>query len=116
MGRTFSLKEPISASAEYKRATRHAQYGKVLLSARPASSFSFKSTAIWPHNKNYENAVLRAIRDVFSTSEARNFVAAEFVLQAIEWHEFGSCEFGYYQAAKQATEEILRRSGVAFFN
>jgi hypothetical protein len=112
MSREFSLKELITVTGEYKRALNYAVYGHVVLSAAPASSFSFKSVATWP-KENYDDAVLRAIVDVLSASDFKSVVSAEFALQAITWHELGSCEFGYYQAAKQATEEILKKGSVA---
>jgi hypothetical protein len=109
---TFSLKEPVTATGEYKRATRHAVYGKVMLCALPAASFSFKSIAAWP-GESYEQAVLRGILDVLRTPDFDSILRAEFVLQEIDWHEATSCEFGYYQAARNATEAILKKSGAA---
>jgi hypothetical protein len=112
MGRKFSLKEPIRATGEYKRVACHTMYGKVVISATPAASFSFKSIAVWP-SENYENAVLRGVLDVLLASDFNSVLGAEFLLEEIDWHDVDSCEFGYYQAARQATEEILKKGQVA---
>ncbi|MBC7933479.1 MAG: hypothetical protein H7Z38_23200 [Rubrivivax sp.] len=109
--RKFSLKEPVTVTGEYKRAACHGMYGKVVLSAKPAASFSFRPVAIWP-SESYENAVLRGILDILLASDFNSVLGAEFVLEEIDWHEVDSCEFGYYQAARTATEEIIKNGGI----
>jgi hypothetical protein len=86
-------------------------YGKVVLSAKPAASFSFRSVASWP-NESYENAVLRGILDILLAADFNSVLGVEFVLEEIDWHEVDSCEFGYYQAARMATEGILKNGGI----
>ncbi len=112
LSRKFSLKEPVITIGEYKRVACHTMYGKVVLFATSAASFSFKSIATWP-NESYESAVLRGILDVLLASNFNSVLGVEFVLKEIDWHEVDSCEFGYYQAARKATEEILKKGGVA---
>ncbi len=106
-----SLKEPISATAVYKRGACHIMYGKVRISAAPAPSFSFSSEATWPQ-ESCEGAVRRGIADGLAEVGVDAEFGARFVLEEIDWHEVNSCEVGYREAAKQATQEILRAAGV----
>jgi hypothetical protein len=109
--RIKSLKEPVSATAVYNKGACHIMYGKVRISAAPAESFSFSSEASWPQ-ESYENAVRRGITDGLAEAGIGTEFGAKFVLEEIEWHEVNSCELGYWEAAKQATQEILRMAGV----
>ena len=111
MSRTFSLKTPVTATGEYKLVGCYTPFGRVVLSAKPASSFSFRSVATWP-SESYENEVLRGILDILLASDYNPVMGVEFVLEAIEWHEVDSCGQGYYQAARKATEEILKEGGI----
>ena len=99
--------EQFTVTSEYTRGTGHNLYGKVVISVAPALTFSFRSIAAWPH-ENYEEAVLKGILDVLKAAKLDPAVGAEFVLQDIGWRDTESCWDSYYQAAKQATEEILK--------
>jgi hypothetical protein len=109
--RKYSLKEPMTVTGEYKLVSCHSMYGKVVLSARPAASFSFSSVAVWP-DESYEQAVIRGILDILLAADFNSVLGVEFLLEEIDWHEMDSCEFGYYRAARNATEEILKNGGI----
>ena len=106
------LKEHLSATSVYKRGACHVMYGKVTISARPAKSFTFSSEASWPA-ESYESAVRRGVIDGLAESGVGSDFGAAFVLKEIDWHEVNSCESGYYNAAKQATREIMNTAMAA---
>ena len=110
--RIKSLKEPLSVTSMYKRGACHIMYGKVTISAMPAQSFTFSSEASWPA-ESYESAVRRGVIDGLAESGVSSDFGAAFVLKEIDWHEVDSCESGYYNAAKQATREIMNTAMVA---
>jgi len=105
---TFTFKERFAVTSEYKRATWHNLYGKVVISVAPATSFLFRSEAVWPL-RSYDEAVLKGIRDVLDVSEFYSRIGAEFVLLEIGWRDEESYWDSYYNAARKATEEILRK-------
>lgn len=94
-------------TSEYTRGTCHNLYGKIVLSAAPAETFSFRSTAVWPH-ENYDNAVLTGILEALKDAALAPDSGAEFVLLEIGWRDTESCWDSYYLAAKQAAVRILR--------
>ena len=100
-------KEPFTITAEYVRGTIHNVYGKVVISAVPAPSFSFKSTASWPLN-DYQDAVLKGILEVISDAGISE-LGAEIVLKEVGWRDEEYCWDSYYRAAKKATKEILQK-------
>jgi hypothetical protein len=106
-----SLEKPTSATAEYRRGLCKVDYGSVHLSASPALSFSFRSMATWPH-ESYESFVRSGVLDGLAASGFGPDFGAEFVLEEVGWHDIDSCGVGYYNAAKQATVEILMKSKV----
>lgn len=110
--RTKSLREPVSATAVYKRGACHIIYGRVTLAAEPAPSFTFSSEAFWPA-ESYEPAVRRGVVDGLAEAGVSSDFGAAFVLKEIDWHHVDSCESGYYNAAKQATLEIMQTALVA---
>lgn len=110
--RINSLKEPVSATSTYRRGACHLIYGKVTISATPAPSFTFSSEASWPA-ESYESAVRRGVIDGLAESGVGPDFGAAFVLKEIDWRDVDSCESGYYNAAKQATREIINTATVA---
>lgn len=110
--RIKSLKEPMSATSVYKRGACHTMYGKVTLSAEPAQSFTFSSEAFWPA-ESYESAVRRGVVDGLAEAGVSPDFGAAFMLKEIDWHDVDSCESGYYNAAKQATREIMKTAMAA---
>jgi hypothetical protein len=111
---TYTLKESVTATSEYKSGACHVVYGKVVISATPSASFTFRSEAIWPA-ESCEESIRRGVQDVLTSKGLDSDFGAEFVLNEIDWHEVNSCEAGYYNAAKQATEEILKKGYIAQF-
>ena len=87
-------------------------YGEVVISASPAPSLSFRSEASWPA-ESYESRVRRGIIDALDSSGLGSDFGAEFVLEEVVWHDADSCGDGYYNAAKQAAEEILKRAAAS---
>jgi hypothetical protein len=103
----YTLAEPVNANAIYKTGACRVSYGKVALSASPASHFSFRSTVVWPE-ANYESAVRRGILETLTLAGyVDSSFGANFVLHEIDWHSIDSTEYGYFMAAKQATQQIL---------
>ena len=107
-----TLEKPVSATAEYRRGLCKVDHGSVRLSASPAPSFSFRSVAAWPH-ESYESFVRSGVLDELAASGFGPEFGAEFVLEEVGWHDIDSCGVGYYNAAKQATAEILMKGGAA---
>jgi elongation factor G-like protein len=103
------LKESVTVTQEYKKVTGgRSFYAKIVLSSKPANSFSFTSEAIWPEEK-CDDDVLTGILDVLLSSDKRSVLGCEFILEEIVWHEIDSNGYAYYIAARQATERVLRR-------
>ncbi len=112
----YALKESVTAIEEYTRPVgSRSVYGMVKLSAKPAESFSFTSVARWP-NERYEKDILFGILDVVLSSRFHPVLGVEFTLQEIGWHDVYSCGVGYYQAARQATEAILKRAELEYIS
>jgi hypothetical protein len=83
-------------------------YGKVVLNASPAADFSFSSEASWPW-ESYESAVLSGIVDTIKKRGYTELIPWKFVLAEIGWDDVRSWQEGYYRAACEATNKILRR-------
>jgi hypothetical protein len=83
-------------------------YGKVVLKASPSAEFSFSSAAYWPR-ESYEAAVFSGIVDTIRKRGHTELIAWKFLLTEIDWDDVRSCESSYYQAACEATDEILRK-------
>jgi len=83
-------------------------YGKVVLEASPSAEFSFSSEAFWPE-ESYEAAVLSGIIDTIRKRGHTQLIAWKFLLAGIGWDRVRSWQEGYYRAACEATDEILRK-------
>ena len=86
-------------------------YANVTLSAREAETFSFVSKAEWKDFENYDEAVLDGILTILFSQKSTPILSGIFTLEVVGWHEVDSCYEAFFQAGKQATREILRRSG-----
>ena len=106
--RSYMFKEQFSVTSEYTRGTVHNLYGKVVISVAPASSFSFRSKAVWPH-ENYESAIREGIEDALKAAGLDLGIGAKFVLEEIGWRDTESFWDSYYEAAKTATVKILQK-------
>lgn len=84
----------------------HNVYGKIVISASPATSFSFKSTVVWPH-ENYDDAVLKGLLEALQLAGISG-IEAELVLHEIDWRDEEYCWDSYHYAAKKAMNEILQ--------
>ena len=108
--RVYTPGERFTVTSEYTRGTGHSLYAKVVISVDPAPSFSFRSEAAWPL-ESYEDAIRQGMLEELAGRRAR--LCAELVLREIDWRDRESCWDSYYQAAKQAAREILRKIEVA---
>ena len=106
--RTHTFKERFTVTSEYARGTVHNVYAKVVISVTPAPSFSFGSEVVWPH-ESFEGAIREGIRSVLREAGVDVGIGAEFMLEQIGWRDAESCWDSYYQAARMATAEILKR-------
>ena len=87
-----------------------ADFGKVLITARPASEFSYESKAEWDSDDdNYDDIVLEGILDELLTRGLAPIpILASFTLEQIWWHPVDGSPNAFYFAARDAVASILK--------
>ena len=101
----FKLKVPRTETHEmHKHLGGRSIYGYVSLSAEPADTFSFRSTALWDP-EDYTDFVLDGVLDALFPSVNPIFGVA-VVLTEVRWHEIDSCAAAYQVAATEAMKRI----------
>ncbi len=78
-------------------------HGAVKLSFDAMQSYSFKSLAKWPAGESYEEAIRESVEAVLK-ERMGSLAMVAVVLQSITWDEVNSCEIGFRNAARAATE------------
>lgn len=98
----------VSISFEYSRhlGPRYV-HGAVRLRFDAFRAYSFRSTVVWPDGANYESAVREAIESVLR-EKCGSLERVEVVLQSIVFDTVNSCESGFRNAARVATEAAFR--------
>lgn len=108
---TRSLEYELSAEGKFQKIYGpRADFGKVLISARPAEAFSFDSNAQWDSEQdNYDEFVLEGILDeLFTRGLAPVPLLTAFTLDQIWWHPVDGSANAFYFAARDAIDSILK--------
>ena len=108
---TRSIEYDLSAEGNFQKIYGpRGDFGKVLISARPASEFSFDSNAQWDSDEdNYDEYVLEGILDeLFTRGLAPAPLLTAFTLERIWWHPVDSSANAFYFAARDAVDAILK--------
>ena len=104
--------EPAIVSIKFRKPLgARGYYADVTLSAQRADTFSFVSKAEWKPFENYDEAVLDGVLTILFSVKSTPILGGLFILEKVGWHEVDSCYEAFFQASKQATQEILRKSG-----
>lgn len=107
----ISLKETSVSSKFTKQLGGRGMFAEVTISARNSDEFSFISSADWTRFENYDKAVLDGILTALFAQRSEPFFGSAFTLESVVWHPVDSCYLAFFQAAKKATQEILRLNG-----
>ena len=108
LNRYYAIERPAQANEVWQRQTNGQMYARVVLSARPAESFSFRCQVTWPDKAaSFEQAVLDGILDALC-ARFMPVLGAAFVLEDIRLDERTSTVIAFYMAARQATEKIIK--------
>jgi hypothetical protein len=106
--RVLTICEPRVCDVTYERPGGASSYARVVISAAPSRSFSFRSIAQWPTVDNYDDYVLDALLDeLFATSVSSNYSGIAFELQEIGWDDVRSSATAFYLATRSAVREVL---------
>jgi len=109
--KTRSLEFELYAEGRFQRIYGpRGDFGRVLISARPAEAFSFDSKAEWDSKEdNYDEAVLEGILDeLFTRSLGTVPFLTAFSLERVWWHPVDGSANAFYFAAKDAIGLILK--------
>jgi hypothetical protein len=82
-------------------------HGAVTLQFDASGPFSFRSEISWPTSDNYDRAVHEEVQAVIRKLQG-HLDCTSVKLTAIEWDDVASCESGFRQAARAATEAAFR--------
>jgi hypothetical protein len=82
-------------------------HGAVTLQFDSLGPFSFTSKAVWPTSDNYDLAVRDEVQTVIEELQG-HLGSTSVTLKAIEWEDVASCESGFRQAARAATEAAFK--------
>ena len=104
--------KPATVSAKFaKQFGARGYYADVTISAQEAEAFSFVSKVKWENFDNYDEAVIDGILIILFSQKSIPILSGAFTLEKVHWNEVDSCYEAFFQAAKLATQEILRQSG-----
>jgi hypothetical protein len=82
-------------------------HGAVTLQFESLRPYFFTSKAVWPATDNYDSAVGDEVQTVIQELQG-HLGSTSVTLMAIEWDDVASCESGFRQAARAATEAAFK--------